>query len=141
MKLMYVGMHGSIHVYIYIYIYIKRSATEMLDQAITHVRQLGERVEMLKQKKQLLQGTSSTNQDRTRGIGDHMMDGSCSTVLTVRDVGSMLEVCVKSVSNNTFTLNQVIQVLVEEAAQVVAVSYSSVGGMIFYTIIVQVHIK
>ena len=131
-------MHGSIH--IYIYINIKRSVTELLDQAITHIRQLGEKVEMLnKQKKQLHQGTGSSStdyQDQTRGIR------SCSsTVLTVRDVGSMLEVCMKIGSNKTFMLHQVIQVLEEEATQVASVSYSNIGGIIFCTIIAQVHIK
>ncbi|KAJ9708979.1 hypothetical protein PVL29_000797 [Vitis rotundifolia] len=110
----------------------KRSSPELLDQATTHVKQLGQRVEMLKQKKQLLEGSSTD--DQTTGIRDHMMGGAWSPVLTVSDLGSMLEVCVKSGSNKKFMLHQVIQVLVEEAAQVVALSYSNVGDRIFYTI-------
>ncbi|RVW47215.1 Transcription factor bHLH168 [Vitis vinifera] len=111
----------------------KRSLPEMLDQATTHVKQLGQRVEMLKQKKQLLEGSSSID-DQTTGIRDHMMGGAWLPVLTVSDLGSMLEVCVKSGSNKKFMLHQVIQVLVEEAAQVVALSYSNVGDRIFYKI-------
>ncbi|RVW47214.1 Transcription factor bHLH168 [Vitis vinifera] len=110
----------------------KRSLPELLDQATTHVKQLGQRVEMLKQKKQLLEG--SDTDDQITGIRDQMMSDSWSPVLTVRDLGSMLEVCVKSGSNKKFMLHQVIQVLVEEAAQVVALSYSNVGDRIFYTI-------
>ena len=131
MKLGHVGMHGSIH--------IQRSLPELLDQATTHVKQLGQRVEMLKQKKQLLEG--SDTDDQITGIRDQMMSDSWSPVLTVRDLGSMLEVCVKSGSNKKFMLHQVIQVLVEEAAQVVALSYSNVGDRIFYTINAEVHIS
>lgn len=94
---------------------------------------------MLKQKKQLLEGSSTD--DQTAGIRDHMMGGSWSPVVTVRDLDSMLEVCVKSGSNKKLMLHQVIQVLVEEAAQVVALSYSNVGDRIFYTIKAQVHIS
>ena len=112
----------------------------MLDQATTHVKQLGQRVEMLKQKKQLLEGSSSID-DQTTGIRDHMMGGAWLPVLTVSDLGSMLEVCVKSGSNKKFMLHQVIQVLVEEAAQVVALSYSNVGDRIFYKINAQVLIS
>ena len=132
MKLGHAGMHGSRH--------IQRSLPEMLDQATTHVKQLGQRVEMLKQKKQLLEGSSSID-DQTTGIRDHMMGGAWLPVLTVSDLGSMLEVCVKSGSNKKFMLHQVIQVLVEEAAQVVALSYSNVGDRIFYKINAQVLIS
>ncbi|KAJ9708977.1 hypothetical protein PVL29_000795 [Vitis rotundifolia] len=110
----------------------KRSLPELLDQATTHVKQLGQRVEMLKQKKQLLEGSGTD--DQITGIRDHMTGEAWLPVLTVSDLGSMLEVCVKSGSNKKFILHQVIQVLEEEAAQVVALSYSNVGDRIFYTI-------
>ena len=131
MKFAHVCMHGSRH--------IQQSLPELLDQATTHVKQLGQRVEMLKQKKQLLEGSGID--DQITGIRDHMMGGAWSPVLTVSDLGSMLEVCVKSGSNKKFMLHQVIQVLVEEAAQVVALSYSNVGDRIFYTINAEVHIS
>ena len=131
MKFAHVCMHGSRH--------IQQSLPELLDQATTHVKQLGQRVEMLKQKKQLLEGSGTD--DQITGIRDHMMGGAWSPVLTVSDLGSMLEVCVKSGSNKKFMLHQVIQVLVEEAAQVVALSYSNVGDRIFYTINAEVHIS
>ncbi|WJZ81367.1 hypothetical protein VitviT2T_001213 [Vitis vinifera] len=46
-------------------------------------------------------------------------------------------VCLTSGLNKKFMLYQVIDVLVEEAAQVVALSYSIVGDKIFYTLSVQ----
>ncbi|RVW44622.1 hypothetical protein CK203_027454 [Vitis vinifera] len=47
------------------------------------------------------------------------------------------KVCLTSGLNKKFMLYQVIDVLVEEAAQVVALSYSIVGDKIFYTLSVQ----
>ncbi|KAL6349852.1 hypothetical protein AAG906_001739 [Vitis piasezkii] len=105
----------------------KVSLPELLDQAITHVKQSKERVEMLKQRKQLVEG----NPDMTGGTG------SRSSVIAVCDLGSILQVCLTSGLNKKFMLYQVIDVLVEEAAEVVALSYSIVDDKIFYTISVQ----
>lgn len=113
---------------------------ELLEQAISHVRQLVQKVEILKEKKKQL--TEAHDQTGGSRRDDRFPEGSSSssssTVLTVRDVDSLLEVCVKRGSNNAFTLNQVVQVLEEEAAQVVAVSCSYVRGTIFYIIKAQV---
>lgn len=131
-------MHGSS---LHIYTCIKYSINELLEQAISHVRQLVQKVEILKEKKkQLTEGHDQTGRSRRddRFPAGSSSSSSSSTVLTVRDVDSLLEVCVKGRSNNAFTLNQVIQVVEEEAAQVVAVSYSYVCGAIFYIIKAQV---
>ena len=64
--------------------------------------------------------------------------GSRSSVIAVCDLGSILQVCLTGGLNKKFMLYQVIDVLVEEAAEVVALSYSIVDDKIFYTISVQV---
>ena len=79
---------------------------------------------MLKQRKQLLEGT-----DDTAGVS-----GSSSPVVSLRDLGFILELCMISGLNEKFMLHEVINVLLEEAAEVVDVSYSTVGHRIFYTI-------
>lgn len=90
---------------------------------------------MLKRKKQeLLEGCGTDDQAARVG-------GSWSPFLTVRELDSVIEVGLKSGSNKKFVLHQVIQVLEEEAAQVVALSYSNVGDTTFHTISAQVHIS
>lgn len=80
---------------------------------------------MLKQRRQLLEGTHHD----AAGIS-----GSMSPVVSLRDLGFILELCLITGLNENFTLHQVINVLLEEAAEVVDVSYSTVGHRIFYTI-------
>ena len=96
------------------------------------MKQLEQRVEMLKQRKQLLE--SST--DETAG-----MRGSMSTVFTVTELDSAIEVCLISRSNDKFILTRVLDVLEEEAAPVVFVSYSRAGDRINYIIYSQVEIS
>ncbi|XP_059592321.1 transcription factor bHLH168-like [Vitis vinifera] len=99
----------------------------LVSEVITHVKQLQERVETLKQRKQILEAT-----EETAGSS-----GSSSPVITVKDLGFILEACVICGLKKKLMLHQVINVLVEEAAEVIAVSHSTVGGRIFYTIYFQ----
>ncbi|RVX10404.1 hypothetical protein VitviT2T_000738 [Vitis vinifera] len=103
----------------------RSSLHALLNQAIAHVKELQERIEMLKQRRQLLEGTHHD----AAGIS-----GSMSPVVSLRDLGFILELCLITGLNENFTLHQVINVLLEEAAEVVDVSYSTVGHRIFYTI-------
>ena len=64
-----------------------------------------------------------------------------STVFTVTELDSAIEVCLISRSNDKFILTRVLDVLEEEAAPVVAVSYSRVGDKIHYIINSQVEIS
>ncbi|KAJ9708960.1 hypothetical protein PVL29_000783 [Vitis rotundifolia] len=99
----------------------------LVGEVITHVKQLQERVETLKQRKQILEAT-----EETAGGSD-----SSSPEITVKDLGFIFEVCVICGLKKKLMLHQVINVLVEEAAEVIAVSHSTVGGRIFYTIYFQ----
>ncbi|XP_034686718.1 transcription factor bHLH168-like [Vitis riparia] len=88
------------------------------------------RIETLKQTKQLLQGST----DETGGVRYQMSGASRSPVITVRDMGSSLELLLISGSNKKFRLHEVISVLEEEAAQVVTVNQCIVGDRICYSI-------
>lgn len=52
----------------YVSKHIQPSVPRVLDQAVIHVKQLGERLGMLKQKKQLLEGGNAA--DQTAGVKD-----------------------------------------------------------------------
>ena len=112
--------------------HIQWTSLELLDQATTHVKQPRERVEMLKRKKQVLEGTTDESAD---------MRGSMSTVFKVTDLDSTVEVCLSSKLDDKFMLTRVIDVLGEEAAPVVAVSYSREDDRMNYIIHSQVEIK
>ena len=86
------------------------------------MKQLQQRVEMLKRKKQQLEDSKSTS-------------------FAVTDLESMVEVCLACRSNEKFILTRVIDVLEEEAAPVVAVSYSREDDKINYIIYSQVQIN
>ena len=101
-----------------------------LDHATTYIKQLQKRIETLKQTKQLLQGST----DETGGVRCQMSGASRSPVITVRDMGSSLELLLISGSNKKFRLHEVISVLEEEAAQVVTVNQCIVGDRICYSI-------
>ena len=101
-----------------------------LDHATTYIKQLQKRIETLKQTKQLLQGST----DETGGVRYQMSGASRSPVITVRDMGSSLELLLISGSNKKFRLHEVISVLEEEAAQVVTVNQCIVGDRICYSI-------
>ncbi|XP_034700132.1 transcription factor bHLH168-like [Vitis riparia] len=101
----------------------KSSLHLLLEHATTHVKRLQQRLKMLKQKKQLLEG-------RTH----HITGSSRSPVIIVREMGSILEVFLTSGLNKNFFLYEVISVLEEEAAQVVTANQSTVGDRIIYSI-------
>ncbi|RVX10614.1 Transcription factor bHLH167 [Vitis vinifera] len=108
----------------------KSSLHVSLDHATTYIKQLQKRIETLKQTKQLLQGST----DETGGVRCQMSGASRSPVITVRDMGSSLELLLISGSNKKFRLHEVISVLEEEAAQVVTVNQCIVGDRICYSI-------
>lgn len=99
-----------------------------MDEVIAYIKQLQERAERLKQRKQLLERV-----EEAAAAG-----GSISPVVSVKDMGFIFEVCVVCGQHKNLSLYQVINVLVEEAAEVLSVSHSTVGGRIFYTIYFQV---
>ncbi|KAG5618343.1 hypothetical protein H5410_018167 [Solanum commersonii] len=87
---------------------------DQVDQVISYIEELKERVEVLKRRKD---GTTSCS------IKTPMVE--------VRELDSTLE---------NFTLQEVIIIIEEEGAQVVSANYSTIDDMMFYTIRAQVKI-
>ena len=94
------------------------------------MKQLKDRLEELRQKKEKLQADGA-------GIKDQMI-GLVSPVLAIREMGSILEVNLITGLSKSFTLHQVFSVLQQEGAEVVSASSSTVGARVFYTIYSQV---
>ncbi|XP_049393474.1 transcription factor bHLH168-like [Solanum stenotomum] len=96
---------------------------DQVDQVISYIEELKERVEVLKRRKD---GTTSCS------IKTPMVE--------VRELDSTLEVILVSGLQKNFTLQEVIIIIEEEGAQVVSANYSTIDDMMFYTIRAQVKI-
>ncbi|KAJ8553787.1 hypothetical protein K7X08_024465 [Anisodus acutangulus] len=111
------------------------SQQDQIDQAITYIAQLKEGVEVLKRRKEVVaQGTGESSSKK-------FMPTSCTLktpMVEVRELGSTLEVTLISGLQKNFTLQEVINVLEEEGAQVVSANYSTIDDKLFYTIHAQV---
>ncbi|XP_027337638.1 transcription factor bHLH162-like [Abrus precatorius] len=112
---------------------------DQVDLAARYIKHMRERVEKLKrQKEQAMK--SNSNQTNSRKALNNV--DSKLPVLELRDLGSGIEVVlVSKLNNKTFMLYEVISVLEEEGAEVVAASYSTVGEKIFYVVHAQVKIS
>ncbi|KAK9284755.1 hypothetical protein L1049_023932 [Liquidambar formosana] len=98
----------------------------LLDLATTHVKHLQERIEELKQAKELLKGDNNRTQKRKRG--------AIAPVINLRNFESALEVNLISGPDKKFMLHEVITALEEEGAEVIAASHCTVGDMVSYII-------
>ncbi|KAL6010996.1 hypothetical protein ACLOJK_001440 [Asimina triloba] len=114
------------------------SQQDQLECAEAYIRLLKEKVDGLKQKRDLLaKGMNGTTV--SRDIGGGMMGlGVRLPVIEVRDLGTSLEVVVISGLNKNFMLCDVISAIEEEGAGVVNANFSFVGDKIFHIIHSQV---
>ncbi|KAM3380933.1 transcription factor bHLH162-like [Capsicum annuum] len=111
---------------------------DKIDQTISYIEELKERVAVLKKRKEKL----------AQGKGDHSKKFMPATAYTsiktpmveVRELGSTLEVISTCGLQKNFTLQEVIKIIEEEGAQVVTANYSTTGDTIYYTIHAQVKI-
>lgn len=114
------------------------SQQDQVDQAITYIEQLKERVEVLKRRKDELvaQGTG----ERSRYSKKVMTTCTLETpAVEVRELGSTLEVIlISGLKKKYFTMQEVINILEEEGAQVVTAHFSTVCDKVCYTIHAQV---
>ena len=95
-----------------------------------------ERIEELKRRKErLVKDDENRIQDKTTS------GGSILPVINFRILDSTLEVNFISGLDKNFLLHEVIKVLEEEGAEVLTVSYSTVGDRVIYTIHSQVYIS
>ncbi|XP_042497685.1 transcription factor bHLH162-like [Macadamia integrifolia] len=107
------------------------SQQDRLDHAASYIKELQQRVEELKRRKQYLaMNINGTNND----IRDKMtINGSNLPVIELRDFGHSLEVTLMSGFNSNFMFYEVINVLAEEGAEIINASFSVVGDKIFHT--------
>ncbi|MCD7451229.1 hypothetical protein HAX54_010245 [Datura stramonium] len=109
---------------------------DQVDQTITYIGQLKERVELLKRRK---------DEVIAQGKGYHSNKFMPTTptitpMVEVRELGSTIEVILICGLQNNFTLQDVIKILEEEGAQVVSANYSTIGDKVVFTIHAQVKI-
>ncbi|KAK6795296.1 hypothetical protein RDI58_008749 [Solanum bulbocastanum] len=106
---------------------------DKIDEAITYIEQLKERIEVLKRRKEEVVDDSKKSMPTT----------SCtikSSMVEVRELDSTLEVILNSGLQKNFTLQEVIKIIEQEGAQVVSANYSAIDDTIYYTIHAQVKI-
>ncbi|RLN25291.1 uncharacterized protein C2845_PM07G04210 [Panicum miliaceum] len=109
----------------------KDAATQLdqLDSAAAYIKQLKERIEALKRRKEG-GGCKAAAAAAGSGAGAVRMP-----VVEVRcQDGATLDVVLISAAGRPFKLHEVITALEEEGAEVVSASFSVVGDKIFYTI-------
>ncbi|KAF8378295.1 hypothetical protein HHK36_029634 [Tetracentron sinense] len=109
------------------------SIEDQLDHTAIYIKQLRERIDELKRRKELAMSVKRTN--------DNFWDmtiGFRVPILELRDLGSTIELILISGKNKNFMFNEVISVLEEEGATVVNASFSIVGDRILHTIHSQV---
>ncbi|KAL6010994.1 hypothetical protein ACLOJK_001438 [Asimina triloba] len=111
------------------------SQQDQLEYAAAYIKQLKEKIDGLKQKRDLALSINGINRDIRGGM---MGLGVRLPVVEVRDLGTSLEVVVISGLNKNFMLCDVISVIEEEGAEVVNASFSFVADKIFHIIHSQV---
>lgn len=103
---------------------------DQLDQAAAYIKQLRERIEELKERKELARSAEGTSID----LRDATLVSSFNPVFELRELGSTFEVILVSGIRRKFKLNEIISVLEEEGAEIVNASFSARGDKVFYTI-------
>lgn len=107
---------------------------DQLDQAAAYIKQLRERIEELKERKELARSAEGTSID----LRDATLVSSFNPVFELRELGSTFEVILVSGIRRKFKLNEIISVLEEEGAEIVNASFSARGDKVFYSIHAQV---
>ncbi|KAK3406695.1 hypothetical protein EUGRSUZ_K02851 [Eucalyptus grandis] len=119
------------------------SRQDQLDQATSYIKQLKERIDGLKLRKDqavLKSEGIDTSSSLTSSIDQEANLGFMLPVFQLRDHGLGLEVILISGRRKNFMLYEVISILEEEGAEVVSASFSVVGDKIFHTLHAQVRL-
>lgn len=110
------------------------SQQAQLDQTAAYIKELKERIDELKVKKQLLTPMSSSSHTSSPASSSFIVP-----VVELRELGSSnIEVVVVSGLAKNFRLCDVISVLQEEGTDVISINVSSVGDRVFHTLHAQV---
>ncbi|KAK7347009.1 hypothetical protein VNO80_21533 [Phaseolus coccineus] len=113
------------------------SQQDQLDLAATYIKHLRERIEKLKGEKE-----QAMNMMRTTQTNNEIFNVESQVpILEIKELGSGIEVMLISGVNKNFMLYEVISVLEEEGAEVVAANFSTVANKIFYTVHAKVKIS
>ncbi|KAL1564955.1 transcription factor bHLH168-like protein [Salvia divinorum] len=111
------------------------SHPDQIDEASAYIKMMRERIEELNRRKtQLISSYVARTGDGDGGWPKY-------PILTVKELGSGVEVMLISGLNKNFMLSQVISVIEQEAAQVLSINISRVGERIIHTIHAQVKIS
>ena len=110
------------------------SQLDQLDLAASYIKQLRERVEQLKGRKEQAMRIGSSSDT----INDKMKIGTKLPLIDLREFGSSIEVILITGLQKNFMLSEVLSILQEEGAEVVSASFSAVNDKVFHTIHAQV---
>ncbi|XP_068639099.1 transcription factor bHLH162-like [Aristolochia californica] len=110
------------------------SQQDQLEQAAFYIKNLQEKIQELKSKRDLAVRVEGINQ----GFSDGMTIGLWLPMVEVKELGSSLEVVLISGLYKKFMFCDVISVLEEEGVEVVNANFSVVGDKIFHIIHSQV---
>lgn len=110
------------------------SQQDQLDLAASYIKQLRERIDKLKGRKE----EAMKSMKRNSSFLDEMNAGFSLPLVELRDMGSSIEVVLISGLQKNFMLYEVISILEEEGAEVVSASFSTVGDKVFHSIHAQV---
>ncbi|KAI6675349.1 hypothetical protein NL676_003255 [Syzygium grande] len=120
------------------------SQQDQLDQAASYIRQLKEKIDGLKLRKEqaiLLSEGIDPSSSLTSSNDQEANLGFVLPVFELRDHGLGLEVILISGRRKNFMLYEVISILEEEGAEVVSASFSVIGDKIFHTLHAQVRLS
>lgn len=110
---------------------LQDAATQLdqLDSAAAYIKQLKERIESLKRRKEGggKVGAAAAGSGAAAAVRMPVLEVRCQD-------GATLDVVLISAAGRPFKLHEVITALEEEGAEVVSASFSVVGDKIFYTI-------
>ncbi|PSR89590.1 Transcription factor bHLH36 like [Actinidia chinensis var. chinensis] len=114
------------------------SQHDQLDQAVTYINQLTQRVDELKAKREIAMTNTCTNNNTrdTRLFGTYELP-----VVELKDLGSIFEVVLITGLEKNFMMHQVISVLEDEGADVVSASFYTLGAKVFHTFHAQVKVS
>ncbi|OWM65391.1 transcription factor bHLH162-like isoform X2 [Punica granatum] len=118
------------------------SQQDQLDFAAAYIKQLRDRIDGLKRRKELAMISNGLNCSGNGGSPNPMANvGVKLPVIELREWESGLEVSLISGVDKNFMLYEVISILHEEGAEVVSASFSTIGDKIFHTLHAQVRIS
>ncbi|XP_056170373.1 transcription factor bHLH162-like isoform X2 [Syzygium oleosum] len=123
---------------------ITTSKQDQLDQAASYIKQLKEKIDGLKLRKEqaiLLSEGIDPSSSLTSSNDQEANLGFTLPVFELRDHGLGLEVILISGRRKNFMLYEVISILEEEGAEVVSASFSVIGDKIFHTLHAQVRLS